>query len=470
MEHEASDRGALRLAASAVEVAAWVAAASGLVWVLDKHASVTALGSIYLLSVLAVAIRRGQLAAMIAAVASVVALNFFFVPPLHQFEVADSEDLVALAVLLVAALVVGRLAGTARERAAEAESRAEVAAAREREATMVADAATSLLGGVELERRVSGMAEDLADASGGALRLTASSAPDQQSGETYIRLETETRSVWLYSSEPGRWSRDDLERLGRPLAGLIDVAAERERAALKAADVEAAHRAEVAKTAVLHAISHDLRSPLTAIRTAASGLGGQGVEAADREALVSVIEDEAERLTRLIDNLLDLSRIEAGAAEPRLDWCDLRDVASRSAAQVRGAHPGAMIELALPQDLPLVKADSAQLERVFTNLIENAARFSPPHASVRISGGAGAGKVTVRVTDQGPGVPPSDRGEIFEPFFRGRRAGAGTGLGLAIVRGFVEANGGEIHLHADAPDGTSFAVSFPLVNQPAPVK
>jgi two-component system, OmpR family, sensor histidine kinase KdpD len=463
-------RPALReIGTTAVEIVAWVAVATALVALLDKHASVTALGSIYLLAVLAVAIRRGQLAAMVAAAAGVVALNFFFVEPLHQFEVADSEDVVALVVLLIAALVVGRLAGTARERAAEAERRAALATAREREATILADAATSLLGGGDLEAPINPISEDLAEASDGVLRLAASSAPDIRHGEIYFRLPTKTQSVWLYSADPARWSGDDLERLARPLARVLDVAAERKREAEKAAEMEASRRAEVAKTAVLHSISHDLRSPLTAIRTAASGLSG-GVEEADREALISVVNEEAERLTRLVDNLLDLSRIEAGAARPRLDWCDLRDVVARAAAQAKGESESAEIDVALPDDLPLVRADPSQLERVFTNLLENAIKFSPPGAPVRISGGSGASKVTVRVTDQGPGVPASIRGRIFEPFSRDSRAGAGSGLGLAISRGFVEANDGEISLQSDAPDGTSFAVSFPLVEQPAAVR
>jgi two-component system, OmpR family, sensor histidine kinase KdpD len=128
------------------------------------------------------------------------------------------------------------------------------------------------------------------------------------------------------------------------------------------------------------------------------------------------------------------------------------------------------LAIELPADLPLIRADPSQLERVFTNLIENAVKFSPPDTPVRVTGGAGAAKVTVRVIDQGPGIPASQRSSVFEPFFRGRRGpNAGSGLGLAICRGFVEANGGRITLQADSGQGTAFAVSFPLVEQPVPV-
>jgi two-component system sensor histidine kinase KdpD len=219
---------------------------------------------------------------------------------------------------------------------------------------------------------------------------------------------------------------------------------------------------------ILHAVSHDLRSPLTSIRTAAAGLREQGTTADDRIALIDAIEAESDRLTRLIGNLLDLSRIEAGAVHPRTDWCDLLEVISTAISNTRDDHTQRRIQIELNGELPLVRADASQLERVFSNLIENALRFSPNDQPVHISGGVGAGKVTVRVVDGGPGVPVSQRNAIFKPFHTGDQR-EGAGLGLAICKGFVEANGGELRLQADSPDGTAFAVSFPLVEQPATV-
>jgi two-component system, OmpR family, sensor histidine kinase KdpD len=152
--------------------------------------------------------------------------------------------------------------------------------------------------------------------------------------------------------------------------------------------------------------------------------------------------------------------------DPRSDWVDLRDVVAGAAAQVRATGDDHPVSIELPSDLPLVQADASQLERVFSNLIENAVRYSPPDVPVRVSGGTGGGRVIVRVTDRGRGIPAQQRGQVFEPFFRGRDAGGGSGLGLAICRGFVEANHGRIHLSTS--DGTSFAVSFPTTRQPAP--
>jgi two-component system sensor histidine kinase KdpD len=263
------------------------------------------------------------------------------------------------------------------------------------------------------------------------------------------------------------WERADVERIAEPLGRLIDVAVERERVAEQAAETEAARRAEVARTAILHAISHDLRSPLTAITTAGAALSAPGVTGAERRELLEVIQTEGTRLARLVDDLLDLSKIQAGAAAPQADWCDVHDAVASAAAHVRTAHA---IEFDLPADLPLVRADAAQLERVFSNLIENAIKFSPADSAVRISGGVGGGRVTVRVTDHGRGIPSQDRAHVFEPFWRGRGTvgPGGSGLGLAICRGFVEANGGQIVLQSGGDRGTSFAVSFPVSPQPVP--
>jgi two-component system, OmpR family, sensor histidine kinase KdpD len=457
-----------RIAATTLETLAWVGLATALVAILDSVATPAGLGSLYLIAVLAVAIRRGQVAALAAAVLGVLILNFFFIKPLHQLTIADSDNVVALGVLLVAALVVGRLAALSRRQATEAELRAEQAAAREREAAMLADAATALLGGTH--ELVEAISRSLETAGRGELRLEASSAPHRAEGEVSLRLPTEARSVWLYASSSTSWTDADLSRIATPLARLLDVAAEREAAAARGAEAEAARQADAAKTVILHAVSHDLRSPLTAIRTAAAGLREEGTTAEDRIALIDAIEEEADRLTRLIANLLDLSRIEAGAVHPRTDWCDLLDVISTAISHLRQPHEPQRIQIELDGELPLVRADASQLERVFSNLIENGLRFSPSDQPVRVSGGVGAGKVTVRVVDRGPGVPASERAAIFEPFHSGRGDGKdGVGLGLAISKGFVEANGGELRLQADAADGTAFAVSFPLVAQPATV-
>jgi two-component system sensor histidine kinase KdpD len=455
-----------RLSATAVECLGAVALATGFVALLDEVAPVAGLGVLYLLAVLFVAIRRGEGAGLATALASVVAFNFFFIEPRYTLGIGDSQDIVALVVFLIAAVVVGRLAADARERAAEAETRALLALAREREATMLAEAGSSLLVGEDIDAQLRNLAESVEQSTDGSLRVDVSAAPTQRPGELAIPLRLSGRSGWLYARPQTGWAKKDLDRVVAPLARLIDVALAHERVRIQSAEAEGTRQADVAKTALLHAISHDLRSPLTAIKTAASALADD-LPPTDRSELTAVIDEESLRLARLVDDLLDLSRIQASAVNPLLDWCDLREVVARASAHVRATHEEREVELELPGELPLVRADPSQLERVFSNLIENAVKFSPPDLPVRVTGGAGEGRVTVRVIDRGRGIPLSKRGQVFEPFFRGRGGGQGSGLGLAICRGFVEANGGRILLQSGTGNGTSFAVSFPLARQPS---
>jgi two-component system sensor histidine kinase KdpD len=437
-----------------VEAVCAIAVATGTVALLEGVAPVTGLGVVYLLAVLLVASRHGGVAALGTAFAAVLTLNFFFIRPRHQLTISDSRNVAALGVFLIAGIVVSRLAAAARQRANESEARAREAAARDRESALLAAVASSLLSDGPIE-------------TGGGLRLELSAAPAPRDGEETVPLRVRSRRAWLYVRPESGWGRAELDRIAEPLARLVDVAIDREEVAERTAEAEAARRADVAKTAVLHAISHDLRSPLTAITTATAALRSGPLSGADRRELLSVLGSESARLARLVDDLLDLSRIEAGAVNPQPDWCDLHDTVASAAEHVRRERGEHEIELSVPADLPLVRADSAQMERVFSNLIENAVKFSPPDAAVRVAASVAGERVIVRVIDRGRGIAPGSRAHVFEPFFRGRGEDSGSGLGLTICRGFVEANGGRIRLHTHPGEGTSFAVSFELVPQPA---
>src|SRR5438270_4173314 len=462
-------KGRLRdLALVCIEAIGAMAVASGAVALLEDIAPVTGLGVVYLLAVLFVASRRGEIAALGTAVAAVLTLNFFFIEPRHRLTISDSRNVAALGVFLIAGIVVSRLAAAARQRANESDLRAREAAARDRESSLLAAVASSLLSEGPVEAQLSTPGGRLTDAvSQAGLRLELSPAPAPREGEETIPLRLRSRRAWLYSRPDSGWRREELDRIAEPLARLVDVAIDREEVAERTAEAEAARRADVAKTAVLHAISHDLRSPLTAITTATGALRSGPLSEDDRRELLSVLGSESTRLARLVDDLLDLSRIEAGAVNPRPDWCDLHDTVASAAEHVRRQNAEHEIELAVPADLPLVRADPAQMERVFSNLIENAVKFSPATAPVRVTASVAQERVTVRVTDEGRGIPPTARSHVFEPFFRGRAGGAGSGLGLTISKGFVEANGARIQLDSRPGAGTSFAVSFPLVPQPA---
>jgi two-component system, OmpR family, sensor histidine kinase KdpD len=459
---------ARQTAAVAAEIVVAVALATVLVAALDRVATITGLAVVYLLAVLTVAIRRGGTAAFATAVLGVLAFNYFFIAPIHRLTIADGENVAALVVFLVVAIVVGRLAAAARERAAEAEERARLAARREHEAEMLAGVAALLLSGSSLDARLDAIAARVGPALGVPVRLERAAAPAPHAGERSVAIPVSHGRLWAYLPASAAPDGAELGRVLDALAAIFDIADERQRVAARSAEAESAQRADVAKTAVLHAISHDLRSPLTAITTAASGLDDPRVGAEDRAELVGVVRHESARLAQLVDDLLDLSRVQAGAVNPRLDWLDVHEVVERAAAQVDGAP----VSIELPADLPLVRADASQMERVFLNLLDNAARFSPPGRPVRVTGGARSGSVVVRVSDEGPGVPLGQADAVFEPFYRGRRGrardgdggggGAGAGLGLAICRGFVEANGGRLRLQRPVDGrGASFAVSLP---------
>src|ERR1700729_23824 len=451
---------------SVVEVLLATAIATGVVAALQSDAPPAGLGAIYLLAVLAIAIRRGELAALATAVLGVLTLNYLFIAPRHQFAIAHTQDVIELVVFLIAAIAVGRLAAAGRQRAAEAESRARIAAAREREATLLAEAASAILAGRSLQAQLDSIGARVADATGATrARVAVESVPSPRDAELAFRLVANAR-VWLYISDDATWDEREIERIAEPLGRLIDVPVERQRVAEQAAETQAARRPETARTAILHAISHDLRSPLTAITTAASALRAAAITDEERVELIDVIDGQGLRLRKLAGDPLAPGQIQADAVLPRSDWCDLSDVVASAAAHLGADH---QIEFALPVDLPLVRADATQLERVFSNLLENAIKFSPDHSPVRVSGGSSPSRVTIRVTDHGRGIPTQHRAHVFEPFFRGRGdSGPGSGLGLAICRGFVEANGGRVLLQAGTDGGTSFAVSFPIAHQPAP--
>jgi two-component system sensor histidine kinase KdpD len=350
-----------------------VAVGTLIVYPLKSIAPVGSLGVVYLPGILLISIVWGLRLGLIASLASAIAFNFFQLPPLHRFTIADEENWVALLTFVIVAAISSTVAGLAREQALEAERR-----------------------------------------------------------------------------------REEADRALEELAAL---ARERDRMQAEMVEAEALRRSDELKTALLRSISHDLRTPLTSIIASGAALGSATPTAEERAELSAAIVAEGKRLSRLVENLLDMSRLEAGKAEPHREPVDLAEVLDGAREAI--AQPEA-VRLAVDRDLPQVAADAAQLERAFANLLENAVRHGggkPVLVKSRLVGG----KITVRVVDQGPGIPESEWRRIFEPFQHGEAAGVqgGAGLGLAIARGFVEANGGEIAVESLPGQGSSFVVSMP---------
>jgi two-component system, OmpR family, sensor histidine kinase KdpD len=248
-----------------------------------------------------------------------------------------------------------------------------------------------------------------------------------------------------------------------------ELAALARRRAVAAAEAEALRRSDTVKTAVLHAVSHDLRSPLTAIRAATGGLesGSLELDEADRAELLETIRLETARLERLVANLLDLSRLEAGAARPQLGLWPVDELVSRALEAI--GTDGGRVAVEFAGDTPPVQVDVAQLERVLVNVLENALRLSSPADPVEVTIEPAEERVLVRVSDRGPGLAGEDLDRIFEPFEHGRDSRRGTGLGLAIARGFAEANGCRLWAEPSTGSGAVFVLEMPAARAPAKV-
>ncbi|HEX5608533.1 MAG TPA: ATP-binding protein [Solirubrobacterales bacterium] len=242
------------------------------------------------------------------------------------------------------------------------------------------------------------------------------------------------------------------------LARLRDLTAERDRMEGEAIEAGALRRSDELKTALLRSVSHDLRTPLTSIIAAGTALSSPTLTEEERHELSKGVVEEGERLSRLVENLLDVSRLESGSAEPRLEPVDLAGVLEAARESLGGE--AAAVKLGIDAEIPALTADAAQLERAFANLFANAVRHGDAQPVLVRSRRVG-GRLVVRVVDQGAGIPEPQRERIFEPFYR-REGGEGSGLGLSIARGFVEANGGELAVESVPGQGSTFVVSFPL--------
>jgi two-component system sensor histidine kinase KdpD len=431
-----------------VTSAVLVALVTAAIELLEPHVPVLSLGVLYILAVIPVAVVWGLAYSVPVAVASMLAFNFFFLPPLYTFTLADSRNWFALAVFVVTAIVVSELAARGRRRA--------------RESALLAEIATSLLRRGEVGRDLDRIAAEAAR----ALQVEHArieigrGGPD---GPGAFPLAVEGRRVGtIYLERPRQAGAAARRRLLPALASLLGVAIDRERLAREALDAEALRRSDAMKTALLRAVSHDLRTPLMAILTSASALARSDLELADedRDELAATILTEAERLDRLVSNLLDLSRLQAGAAQPAPDLWPVDDLVVQALNELGEA--GRRIEVSFPEESPAIRADANQIERALVNLLENALRYSPAGENVYVQVAPTGGEVVVRIVDHGPGVRAHERERIFEPFQRGEEGGTrGAGLGLAIARGFAEANGGRLWVESRAGQGAAFVLALP---------
>jgi two-component system, OmpR family, sensor histidine kinase KdpD len=465
---------------------------------------------VFLTSVLASAIVYGLWPSLVACLASALAYNFFFLPPLYTFTIASSENVVALFFFAVVAVIASNLASrlraqamVSRERAATTEnlylfSRKLAAvfslddllwAAAFQFAQMLDVRVVILLPQDEtLEVRAGYPPEDMLDDADIAAATwvwqhgsPAGRGADTLPGAKRLFLPMRTGRgivgvVGLDSDSQGPLLSPDRRRLFDALADQAALAIERIDLAREIGQARLAAESERLRAALLTSISHDLRTPLASILGSATSLKsyGDGMTPDARTDLVDTIQEEAERLNRFIANLLDMTRLESGALEPRGELVDLADVvgsALRRASSVLGNRP---VTVSLPQDLPLVKLDPVLFEQVLFNLLDNAGKYAAPDTAIDVRAVADGGMVRLDVRDEGDGIPEADLERIFDKFYRVQQADrkrAGTGLGLAVARGFVEAMGGTIAA-ANRTDrsGAVFTIVLPVPSDVSQVR
>ncbi len=445
---------------AAVASVAAVATVTAVIALFQHWVPVLSLGVLYIFAVLPVAVLWGLRFALPVSVASMLAFNWFFLPPRHTFTLADSENWFALAVYLATAVVVSDLAARARRRAASAEQR-------ERESSLLAGLAADLLRGRRLEEEVGDVAGQAATILGvDDVEIELGAPTRGATDRNPFPLEAAGRHVGtLYALPDATPDIAVRHRFLPALAALLAVASEREQLEREALEAETLRRSDLVKTALLRAVSHDLRSPLTGIRTAVGVLRNPTLSLSeiDRGELLETIDVESDRLGRLVGDLLELSRLEAGAAPPEPEVFELPDLVREA---VGALHAQGRVEIA--GETPVVEVDGVQLQRALANLIENALKFSPAGATVHVRITATRKEAIVRIVDQGPGLAPEEHERVFEPFYR--RDGdprSGAGLGLAIARGFVEANGGRVWVESRPGQGATFAVAIPVAAVPA---
>jgi len=438
--------------------AASVTAATAAIYPLKHLTPVLSLGVLYVLAVLVVSMFWGLALGIATSLLSAAAFNFFQLPPKGNLTLADERDWVALLAFVVVAIATGLLAELARGRSREAELRRQ-------EADLSSELAQLLLGTGDLESVLELASQRLGQAigaPGAAISLDRSVDGGRTRG---FPLQSAGRRIGTLAL-PGELSAAERVRVADRVVPSLEsiLAAALHRGELQAELVEttALRRSDELKTAVLRSVSHDLRTPLTAIMMAATALDAEHPSSENVGDVREQVLDAAARLGRLIEKLLDLSVLQAGSAEPRLVWYSFDEVLQEAIEQT-GGGPG-IFKLSVEPEMALLRGDPSQLERAFANVLENAARYSAGKP-VLVRAGTVRDRIRILISDQGPGIAETEHERIFLPFYRGGKADVrhpGSGLGLAITRGFIELNGGRIGVESQSGQGTSFVAEFPL--------
>jgi two-component system sensor histidine kinase KdpD len=489
---------------SHLQATAVVGLCTGLAWLMFPYFELSNLIMVYLLGVVGVATRLGHGPSILASILSVAAFDFFFVHPYFTFMVSDSQYLITFTVMLVVALVISGLTARIRrfaEAARQRERRTAALYAMSQELASLRALDSLLEAGV---RRIADVfrghvAVLLPDAAG---QLIPRSGPPalfdldaierdasrwafehrQMAGlgtttlpvakALYLPLVASRGSLGVLGLFPadGRslGTREQIHQL-ETFANQMALALERAQLAEEAQQSQVRAEAERLRSSLLSSVSHDLRTPLASITGAASSLleTDRQLSPATRQELLETIHEEADRLSRLVHNLLQMTKLESGAVQVRKDWHPLEEVVGAALGRLSKQLQARQVTTMLPADLPFVPIDDVLIEQVLINLLDNAIKHAAAGSPIEVSASADKDSVTVRIADRGPGLPPGDEGKIFQKFYRGRRStGRGAGLGLAICQGIVETHGGRIWAENRPTGGAAFCFTIPITGTP----
>ena len=418
---------------------------------------------LFLLAVVTVTVIGGFWPAVLAAVAACLLLNWYLTPPLHTFTIGEPRNLLALVLFVTVAVAVSSVVHLAARLAVQA------AVSREETASLL-DLARTVLGGADtptavldhLTGTLGGRAELQEHTAGRWIRVAVSGGADTGTiaGTEGTRIQPRPGLALLTSGQTGPATTAQLAGFGAQAAAALD----RERLRVQASQAEALAEGNRIRTALLAAVSHDLRTPLASIKASVSSLRQTDVQwsPADEADLLATIEQNADRLDALIGNLLDLTRLHTGSLDPFLRPTAIEEVAP---VALRGLDAPGDLEIVVPEGVPLVRADPGLLERVLANIFSNALRHSPPNQPPVLRARPYGETVLLEVVDHGAGVPDDElKQQIFEPFQRFDDRNAGVGLGLAVAKGFAEAMGGSI-IAVDTPGGgLTIRVTMPVAH------
>jgi two-component system, OmpR family, sensor histidine kinase KdpD len=468
---------------------------------------------IFLLGVAVVAARFGRGPAIFASLASVLVFDFFFVPPYYSFTVNDAQYFLTFAIMLTIGLLISTLTARLKEQLRASQDQERRTAALYRITKQLSEIAglefLIRTAGQQLREIFSGeIVLFLRDAAGHVvLRFGEETSVAQQpvnpvvaqwvadhdqiagagtdtlpnATALFVPLIGSQRTVGVLGIKPEdaqRFLDPDQRRLLESCASLIALSVERDQSVLEAHEAQMQVQAEQLRNSLLSSVSHDLRTPLAAIAGASSTLleGSNSHDTITRRELLQSIVDESQRLARLVDNLLDMTKLESGGVALNKQWHVLEEIVGSARARLRRELESHPVRVDIPGDLPLLLVDGLLLEQVLANLLENAARYTPAGNAIDITARREGRRTEIRVADHGPGLPAGSETRVFEKFFRGPpnssallRDGAhrvvdgrrGAGLGLAICKGFIQAHGGQISARNRPGGGAEFVISLP---------